>query len=487
MRRSVIIVAAALIGLLTFGALTARFPISRYIVIPRSNIGSLTGASPRAALLLTLAGIALHGAYIAAVCAIWSWQSPPRWVWRFVWGYALAAAAILVLLWPINSTDLFDYIFRGRMAAQYRANPYTVVPNRFGKDPLYTYIGWPNAPSAYGPLWELMSARMAAIGGLSVWRNLLLHKALALLTFVVCGAVIVRMAREAGARTQLLAGVLWLWSPLALFEIVGMGHNDGLLVLSVLLAIWATRQGHYHWAAAALVVGALFKFLPLILLPFVVVAGARRRTSWLARLRLALEIGLIAAVLSVVAYLPYWEGPATLTNIFVREKFLNAAPLAILTHTLSQWWPIDTVRPIVSRIGSALLGLGILWQMWRIWRGDRDLRQASFGLFAWYLIIASQWFQPWYVLWLLALLALRPTPDTFGWVETWAISGQASYLLQYFILSRRWLNWPGNQLPAQRLYLLIIFVPPLIVWGIQRGRRRVAPPAVSPTKRALAA
>jgi hypothetical protein len=475
-----------LIGLLVYAALLVRFPAGRYIAVPLANVGSITKLSPWAAFLIACAGIMLHAAYAAAVLVCWRSQPDDRGLALLIWGYAIAASAMLFFIWPITSTDLFDYIFRGHMGAYYHVSPYTIVPNRYSNDPLYRYLGWPNAPSAYGPLWELISARMAAIGGMSPWTNLLLQKAFALLTFLLCGVVLMRMLREAGREVQLLGGLLWLWSPLALFEIVGMGHNDGLLVLSVLLAIWATRHGRYHWAAVALVIGALFKFLPLILLPFVVVYGARRRATWAARVRLALEIGLITVVLIVVCYAPYWEGTKTLANITLREKFLNAAPLAILTYTLSQRWSIDVVRPTISMMGSAILAIGLLWQMWQIWRYDRDLRTACFGIFAWYLIIGSQWFQPWYVLWLLAMLALQPSRETFGWVETWAISGQASYLLQYFILTKRWSGLAGNQLPGQVLYLLLIFVPPLIVWSIERLRRRSSPPAVSQPGPALA-
>ena len=81
-------------------------------------------------------------------------------------------------------------------------------------------------------------------------------------------------------------------------------------------------------------------------------------------------------------------------------------------------------------------------------------------------------------------MAVQPDRRSFGWIETWAISGQASYLLQYFILQR--LKWPGNQMPAQWLYLLLIFVPPLIVWGIGQFRRRTSRPGVSGAEPALA-
>jgi hypothetical protein len=243
-------------------------------------------------------------------------------------------------------------------------------------------------------------------------------------------------------------------------------------VLSLLLAVWATAHDRYGWATAALVIGGLFKFLPFIVLPLVAAHAMRHVPTWSRRLLVLTEMALITIGLSVIAYAPYWEGLATLRNITLREKFLNAAPLSVITYSLSQWWSIDVVRPVVSRLGSSLLATGILWQMWYIWRHGRDLRTACFGLLVWYLVIASQWFQPWYVLWLLALLAIRPVRAQFGWVETWALSGQASYLLAYFFLF--WLGWRGNELRGQILYFLIIFVPPLIVWSLSRRRHATA-------------
>lgn len=469
MRRSSLLLGLASASLLVYVALVQRFPLLRYLDVPRANAGSITNRSPSAALLLLVGGVMLHAAYSVAVLQCWSTEPRERRLRPLVWGYALIAGLVLVAIWPVTSTDVFDYLFRGRMAAQYGANPYILPPNRFNNDPLFRYVGWPNAPTAYGPLWELMSGRMAALGGASVLRNVLLHKALALATFLLCGWVLERMTRVRGPQAQMLASTLWLWSPLALWEIVAAGHNDGFLILSLLLAIWATTNGRHRWAATALVVGALFKFLPLILLPLVVVHGMRRRETWPSRLRLAMEIGVISGVLIVLAYVPFWDGFATLDNIGLREKFLNAAPLALLTFGLSTQLPGDAVRAAVSRFGSVLLLGGILWQMWHIWRG-RDLTRASLGLLAWYLIFASQWFQPWYVLWLLALLALRPSRALFAAIETWAISGQASYLLQYFGLT--WLGWRGNELPGQVLYFLVIFVPPLIVFAITQWHRR---------------
>jgi len=63
---------------------------------------------------------------------------------------------------------------------------------------------------------------------------------------------------------------------------------------------------------------------------------------------------------------------------------------------------------------------------------------------------------------LLALVALRPHPQSFGWLIAWMMMAQASYLLQYIILPN--LNISGQSLQAQVYYLLLIYLLPLIVW-----------------------
>ncbi|CAA9352855.1 MAG: hypothetical protein AVDCRST_MAG93-7198, partial [uncultured Chloroflexia bacterium] len=208
----------AFASLVVYAALTVRFPTETILNTARGNVGSLTNKSTIAAVLLGLSGLALHVGYAGAVLLAWRIGRSQQ-LSALVWGYPIVAGLVLMFIWPVTSTDIFDYIFRGWMAANYGANPYTVLPNAYKSDPLFKFIGWPNAPSAYGPLWELMSARMSALGGLSIRTNILLHKVLALATFLACGLVIVRIVREWKPEVELLAAVIWLWSPLGLWEI----------------------------------------------------------------------------------------------------------------------------------------------------------------------------------------------------------------------------------------------------------------------------
>jgi hypothetical protein len=481
-----------------YAALTSLFLLPAFLPKARVTIGTVTNRTVLGTALLAITGIALYALYIGGALFLWR-RALPRRAMALIWLGAILASGLLLWAYPVTSTDLFDYLFRSRMAVVYQANPYIALPNQFKNDPFFPYLGWPNAPSAYGPLWENLSWLLVWFGGDSLLGNILLYKMVAIVAHLLSGAVICVMVRD--SRRKVVAAFLWLWSPLALWEFAAIGHNDGLLVLALLLALWAVKHDR-HWAAVlALTGGALFKFLPVIFLPLVVLHWMRRQLTWRKRGAVFGLALLFFFVPLIVLYAPYWDLPATfaqldldgklnaiwqgrvktLRNLVVREGFLNASPLAVISYLLREPQSLalintllgglgllranaDDVRSVVSSIGSGLLGIGLLWQCWHVWYRQREIQPAFFGLLLWYLLGSSQWFQPWYILWVLAIFALRPTRQTFGWLTAWMMMAQSSYLLQYIILPNLHVN--GQSLQAQVYYLLLIYLVPLVVWLI---------------------
>lgn len=511
-RRRWLLALLAMMALLYVG-LALTFPLASWLPRGRLSIGTATGRSTGATLVLALIGCALYACYVGG--ALLLWRGPLPRVTRALWLGALLAAGALAWAYPVTSTDIFDYLFRSHMLARYGANPYLALPNQFRTDPWFRYIGWPNAPSAYGPLWEVIGVQLARWGGASLLGNVLLLKALAIGAFAASGALIQRLTRA--QRWQQLAVYMWMWSPLALWEFAANGHNDGLLVVSLLGALLAVRRDRYWPAVLALTAGALFKFLPAIFLPLVVLAWMRRQHTWPRRLAVgAVSISLFAVAVALL-YAPFWDLPAqfaqlnlgdklraiiagshtTLRNIAVREGFLNAAPLAVLSYLLqtpaglarinmllAPARPLndEAVRAIVSQAGTIVLLFGLGWQCWQVWRHGRSLVTAFAGLLLWYILAGSQWFQPWYVLWLLALYALRPQRLSFAWLTAWALTAQGSYLLQYIVFPR--LQIRGQTLQAQVWYVVAIYGLPLLVWmwgWWQRQRREHPAPAQADT------
>lgn len=505
-RASPLLPLALILGgmLALYVVLTGQFWLPTLIGRSRVTIGTLTNRSWSGALQIVMTGVTLHTLYICGALMLWN-APAQRSLQRLVWLGALTIAAMLLWAYPVTSTDLFDYIFRAQMAVNYDANPYLVLPSQFKSDPVYRYIGWPNAPSAYGPLWESVSWLLAWLGGASLLRTVLLYKALAVAAFLLCGATIQAIVRE--PQLKLVGTYIWLWSPLGLWEFAAVGHNDGFLVLALLLALYAAQHERFGLSVLALVGGALFKFLPVIFIPLVVLAWLRRVEGgaglWLRRGRIVMLTLLICLGPALALYALYWDVPrnfdrlaftdklvaiwegrtTTLRNVAVREGFLNASPLAVISYQLQSTGSLaqintvarmlglpaanaNDVRAALSTFGSALLGLGILWQSWQVWYRGRSLQVAFFGLMLWYVVGSSQWFQPWYVLWVLALFSLRPTQANFGWLSAWALMAQASYLLQYILLPN--LKLSGQTLLAQTYYVLLIYPLPLLIWLLVR-------------------
>lgn len=489
--------------LILYGLLAWWFSLPFWLSRSRVSIGTVTNRSVEGFVELAVIGVALYALYAVGAIVLWSSDvtATDR---RLIVGGGIVAGAILLWTYPVTSTDVFDYFFRSRMTLLYGANPYLALPNQFTADPYLRYIGWPNAPSAYGPLWEILSLALVKLGGDALLPSLLLYKALALVTHLLSGWLISVLVEN--ERLKIVGVYAWLWSPLALWELIGIGHNDGLLILSLLLALWAVQRDRHWLAVLALVAGALLKFLPAIFLPLVVLDWLRRRPGLRQRFTVIAATLALTILPTVVFYAPYWALPAdfrqlglsvqfdaiwqgrtpTLRNLAVREGFLNAAPLAVISYLLQTAPSVHTinrvlgtlgvaatsdkgVRSLISSLGTLLLGAGVVWQSWHVWFRRRALQPTFFGLLLWYILAGSQWFQAWYVLWPLAIFAARPRRTAFAWLTVWALTAQASYLLQYIVLPN--IKLSGQTLQAQVAYLLLIYPLPLLVWLLMRYAR----------------
>ena len=122
--------------------------------------------------------------------------------------YALLVPALLVLMVVpgVLSTDLFSYIWYGRIFGVFGDNPFTHVPADYAWHDTgnwLQWVFWKETPSAYGPVWVLLAGIVAqiaqAFGGdiaIHLLGNKLLadvaHLANVLLIWKLAGLVITR-------------------------------------------------------------------------------------------------------------------------------------------------------------------------------------------------------------------------------------------------------------------------------------------------------
>ncbi len=528
---------------LCYAAALRRFPLLAIYAQPIQNLEKLTKDDPWTGLALTswtllvFAGYAV-GAVVLAREAQWRIRAAnhpctpaplhPCTLIALLVGFPLIFLALLAFVYPTTSVDLYDYMFRGRMLAHYQANTFIQVPVEFNTDPLFWYVAWRKAVTAYGPLWEGMSWLTARLAGeypnrvlydqdaqyQALLQLMLAYKGLSALGFLGCGAAIWFTLRRTAFEWRWLGLYLWLWNPLALWESLAAGHNDAWMAMLIVLAVGllvpirqdVTRrqggketrsQGVFKFdilpfspspllpvciaAFLVLTAGGLVKFLALIFGPLLLCAALRRMPNWRARLRLVLVGGLACMAAVVLAYAPFWVGWGTLRNFGDRGALFTSSWLAALQAPISleaihALLPARDLLALVSigrsseaisqaiavSIGLGLLLFGVLWASWRAWRAPGDIAAHALWLLLWFLFLCNPWFQPWYLLWALALLAIQPWRGQQVWaVGLFCATAMLSYLSGGFLLPV--LGWKDTSAEWNVLTSLLIYGPPLLV------------------------
>jgi hypothetical protein len=373
--------------------------------IPRLDILYLNSGGVKALLRIIISFIVLGGSYWFA----YQWASKVRGkaAWAVIIGGAILQAGVLLLMAPFNSTDIFDNISHGRILGFYHTNPFMWVTADFPTDPFTRFTGWPEAPSAYGPLWEQAAALTARLAGNGIPQNIIAFKLLPGLFWAGCVALVALIFRKRKPGSALRGALFLAWNPVALFEIFGNGHNDPSFLLWILLAVWAMLERRYTIAILSLVVGTLFKFMPAVLIPAAGLIALQELPGWKQRAAFLFRSALISVVLIVAAYAPFWEGIKTLS--IDRRAHLFATTLgSSIYQTLLPALGKEQSAALVSPL-AAVLTLGFaVWMGFHILRSRAPDRFAlsAMIIFAFYLMVTVLFFWPWYTIWLIALVPL---------------------------------------------------------------------------------
>ncbi len=346
-------------------------------------------------------------------------------LWLALGGAALMGVT-LALLPSLPSDDVFSYILYGRISALHSANPLIATPSDFPTDPFLSLVYWQTTRSVYGPVWLGLSdgvARLAEAlgGGLAVYVTL--FKLVGFLTHLANVALVWAILGRIAPERRLAGTLLYGWSPLCLLEFCASAHNDAVMLFFLLLGIYAFTRG---WEAVGLALVGLSiatKVTPVALLPLYggyVVWRARaagepwRRVAW----ALAWRAGVVALTV-VVTTAPLWAGPRTFGAL------LFSPPAQQLDNSLleSVSWPlrwlaqgalgmsVDQARTVVETGLKALALLAFvglwLWEFRRTRTLEGTLTAWGWALL-WFAVVASGWFWPWYVTWVVALAAVAP-------------------------------------------------------------------------------
>ncbi len=514
-----IIVVCGLVSTLVYICLVAAFPLTLWWSHPHASdnpniindMGRITGYSAIAAFGFVLAIILLFGSQFFALIAAGRVQQLTggdrldRLVRWSVIGFPLIFALIMIWMQPVTTTDLYGYVARGYLQVHFQANPMVTKASLL---PGGLSVDRPEAP--YGPVWLLITALVSLVSGENLFLNMLIFKVIAAASAVAAFILVDWLARRLYPARRLRILVLFGWSPLLLFETIGNGHNDIVMMVCVLGAFLCMLHGRARTAFMLLVLGALVKYVSAVFVPLWLVyelrhlaakrgvapttlnddgeeahkgegsvfARATRATIQAvgeidkgAAFRLLASATVIGLIMVVVFYAPYWDGFATFTGLGqqLRPLYYNgsivgilAAPLQVLVPS-SQWPALDkTVRLVFY----SLFGLYAFFQIRRLWslRDQSDLRDvitASAKITFASLVLITFWFQPWYVIWLLPLAPLAIEPFVRRQGIMLAMGALLTYAVSNFLLIGE--SDASRDLFVQFFEILVTFAPLLFL------------------------
>jgi hypothetical protein len=431
------------------------------LYLPLLDLGKITGYTWRSALTFLSLVIGLHVLYAVAYWLV----ARGKVGLAVIFAAGVVFCAELVWAYPATAVDVFGYVAHGRLLAMHGANPFIMPPADFPSDPILPYLAFPTEPSQYGPIWVLLGGLLATVSHGDLLTEVLLYKLVAAAAHVGGAAIIYQVALRLGAhRPRARASTyLYLWNPMLLWEMIANAHNDGVMMFFALCAAWLFVAEVDLLVLPAVAAGALVK-VPLALIgPLLFVSVWRR--GW-AR---ALEGAALALAVAAVVYRPFWEGFETLTALR-RTDLFTASLGSVLRLSLTPNIGLPEATAVARWVSLGAFGGVALAALWLALRTDsrRDVLRLAYFTLLGALLLATTWFQAWYVVWPLAIGAALAEPRRHLEVALLALGG----LLQYFVFIYLWVMGffpPYENLAVQSAAYLCIIGPLLLGLLITRN------------------
>lgn len=393
-------------------------------------------------LTLTTALITLAATYVAergpAVQSLW-----------LIIAVAVGLRVVLLALEPLLSTDIYRYIWDGRVQAA-GINPYRYVPADPALAALRDSAIFPNinradyAVTIYPPVSEMFFFIVTRLG-----ENVTTMRLALLACEAVTVATIWLLLQQMGQpSTRLIA---YLWHPLPMWEIANSGHVDALMVALMMVGLWLVISGKALRGVAAISLGVLAKPFALLALPTCWRPWDWRRPSLAVALAAAFYVPYLSAGADVLGFLPTY---------FREERITDGGDNWLLTawrSVIGAHAGDTTVYLILA--GLALGGLALAIAFRRDRTPQTILGDTSRLLLIFLVLLSPRY--PWYFLAITPFVALR------GGAVLWAASIGA-------LLLQEEVGW-GTYIPLfTRQTGLYGAIALALFWSMLERRRLVA-------------
>jgi hypothetical protein len=342
---------------------------------------------------------------------------------RVLLGWLLGIGVLLRIIsfasTPILETDYFRYLWDGAVTA-HGLNPFAYAPidvlvadeetnlpaplqtlGEQGSEVL-SQVNHGDLRTIYPPVAQAAFALAYRLRpwSLNAWREVLL-----LFDLTTVGLLVLLLQR---LQLPLSYLVIYGWNPLLLKEIYNSAHMDAVVLPFVLAALYLALRHHFVWAAFLLGLAVGAKVWPGLLLPILL-------RPLVAQPRRLLQALLVFALVSAAMFYPIWhaglESDAGFTAFSQRWQMNDSAFMLIAwgAEQVARLLRLNgaMVQPLARASTGLLLLLVLLWRLRQQTNDETSVCESCLLVVAALFLLSPVQF-PWYALWLLPLVTLRP-------------------------------------------------------------------------------
>ncbi len=334
------------------------------------------------------------------LCAIWL---PPRMEENsknlaLILLFALLFRLPLIPLDSALSSDIYRYVWEGKIQARAGINPYVHPPldDRLvvlRDEKIYPFINRKESPTVYPAGAQLLFA-LAHRAGVDTPQRL---KSVALIADALTVVLLLLILRQ--LQLPLSRVIIYAWNPLLIYELFYSGHLESFMLPPLLGFIYLFLRGWLVGAGVALGLATAIKLVPAFLLA-TLAPGKRLKVA----IPLVFTVGFAylfyaSAGTRILGFLPtYFSDPNEIFNLGIFQ-------LALLWITRVLSFPALWIRFVLFAFLFAILVV-----ISRVRRTSPvDIIRGSYVVLSSYLLLIYPAFHPWYLCTLIPFLCVIPS------------------------------------------------------------------------------
>mgnify|MGYP004604147373 FL=1 len=320
--------------------------------------------------------------------------------------YIIVINMVFILMTPWTSSDIFYYMGVGELDGEYKQNPYYVTIEQYYSENINDINDeimkqakenvWANTTVVYGPVSQVIFKIFTQISNKKIDICLLVFKLVnSVIHILNCYLIYVLSKKK-------IFSLIYGLNPLILIEFIGNAHNDIILVLFVLLAIYfILKKNNLKLSIFFLALATGMKYFSILLLPFLIMYYYRKNKKIKNRILLCIRYGIIFLFLIILEYAFYFKDFSILLGIITQtSKYSKSIYSAILLKNEELMILLRTIVMCLFLVYYIKTFIEMLIEDKIKWRNI--IKEYNNILFLALLMLTT--FQQWYLIWLFPTL-----------------------------------------------------------------------------------